>query len=242
MVRASILLYHWFTGPSPTRFPEFEMDAGEFRRQMSWLRETGRPIVSVRDILAAMAGGPPLRPGATAVSFDDAYDDFHRQALPVLVELAIPCTLFVVSGRVGGTNAWDAGRGEPTRSLMDWPRLREAADLGIEIGSHSVTHPKLPEIADDAIREEVRASKARIEDGLGRPITLFAYPHGRFDERARRAVREAGYEAACAVLLRPWDLLRSDRFAMMRVIVHADRSARSFRARVRHAAPAHRGS
>jgi hypothetical protein len=71
---------------------------------------------------------------------------------------------------------------------------------------------------------------------------LFAYPHGRFDPRVRGAVRAAGYSAACAVLLKPWDLLRSDAFALMRVIVHADRGFLSFRARTRLAAPAHRAA
>lgn len=242
MVRASILLYHWFAGPTPTRSPEFAMDPAEFRRQMAWLRASGRPLVRVGEVLAAMAGGPALPAGATAVSFDDAYNDFHEHALPVLSELAIPCTLFVVAGRVGGTNDWDRQAGEPARSLMGWPRLREVAAAGIELGSHSLTHPKLPAVGDAQRREETRASKAAIEDAIGRPVPLFAYPHGSHDRRAREAVREAGYEGGCAVLLRPIDFCRSERFALMRVIVHADRSFRSFRARVRLAAPVHRGN
>jgi hypothetical protein len=72
-------------------------------------------------------------------------------------------------------------------------------------------------------------------------VSLFAYPHGRHDRRTRDAVREAGYEGACAVLLRPPDLFRSERFALMRAIVHADKSFRNFRTRVRFAAPVHRG-
>lgn len=241
MVRASILLYHWFTGPLASASPEFAITRADFRRQMGWLKESGRALVGVLDVLAATRGVAELPARATAVTFDDAYEDFHEHALPVVTELSIPTTVFVVAGRVGLTNAWDHARGEPARALMDWPRLREVADAGLTIGSHSLTHPDMRTLSDDALGEECRASRKCLEDGLGRAVTLFAYPHGAYDARVKAAVQAAGYDGACAVLLRPVDLLRSDAFALMRAIVHADRSFGNFRARVRFAAPRHRG-
>ncbi len=216
------------------------MDPADFRAQMVWLKQSGRALVSLRQVVDALDGRGSLPARATAVTFDDAYEDFVEHALPVVSELSIPTTLFAVAGRVGGTNDWDRKRGEPARALLGWPGLRQAAGAGVEIGSHSMTHPDLRTVSSEALAQECRASRALLEDGIGRPIRLFAYPHGAHDARVKAAVREAGYDGAAAVLLRATDLLRSDRFALMRVIVHADRGPRSFRARVRCAATMHR--
>ena len=66
-----------------------------------------------------------------------------------------------------------------------------------EIGAHTVTHPALPKLAPDRQREEVGGSKAYLEALLGRPVTAFAYPYGRYGDDAVAAVSEAGFASAC---------------------------------------------
>jgi peptidoglycan/xylan/chitin deacetylase (PgdA/CDA1 family) len=240
-MRAPILLYHWFDHPrsGPGASPEFAVRPAQFRRQMEFLVASGRTVVSLSALVRALRAREPLGPRPVAITFDDAYEDFHEHAYPVLAERKLEAALFVVAGLVGRTNLWDRPRGEPERRLLDWPRLRELAAAGVEIGSHSMSHPDLRRLTDEELEVECRGSREAVEDGLGRPVRFFAYPHGRYDRRVKRAVRAAGYEAACAVLLRPWDLFRSDDFALMRAIVHGTKGFASFRARVRLAAPAH---
>jgi peptidoglycan/xylan/chitin deacetylase (PgdA/CDA1 family) len=71
---------------------------------------------------------------------------------------------------------------------------------GIEIGAHTVSHPILTSLCDADARIEIEAGKRQLEDILGKPVRLFAYPNGKagkdFDERHVRMVREAGFEAA----------------------------------------------
>jgi peptidoglycan/xylan/chitin deacetylase (PgdA/CDA1 family) len=240
--RLPILLYHWFgDGAKPAgRAPELGVSPDQFGRQMRWLKETGWRGVGLGELGSALRDGRPLGRRTFALTFDDAYEDFHEHALSVIVECGFPATLFAVAERVGETNVWDQARGEPVRALMGWSRLREAAGAGIEIGSHSLSHADLRSLSASRLEAECRQSRERLEDGLGRPVRTFAYPYGLFDRRVRDAVRSAGYEAACAVLLRPRDLLRSDDFALMRVTIHATKSFRNFRLRLRLAAPIHR--
>jgi peptidoglycan/xylan/chitin deacetylase (PgdA/CDA1 family) len=242
MSRAAILLYHWFRDPAlgPVASPEFGMEPREFRRQMEWLAGRRERVVALGDLVTTLARGGTPAPHPVAITFDDGYRDFHQHAWPVLGELGLAAALFVVAGRVGRSNDWDRRFGEPERQLLDWPHLRELAAAGIEIGSHSLTHPDLRRLADRDLDEELGASRKRLEDGLGRAVPFLAYPHGLHDRRVRTAARRAGYHAAFAVLLRPWDLLRSDRFALMRAIVHADKSFGNYRLRVALAAPRHR--
>ena len=82
---------------------------------------------------------------------------------------------------------------------MDWDELRSLADDGIEIGSHTVSHPHLTRLDDATLRLELVDSRERVEDEIGRPCRFLAYPFGEEDGRVRRAARDAGYEAAFAL-------------------------------------------
>ncbi|MBI1765621.1 MAG: polysaccharide deacetylase family protein [Acidobacteria bacterium] len=81
---------------------------------------------------------------------------------------------------------------------LTWAQIREMDAEGIEVGSHTVTHPILPNVTDDEVLQyELAASKARLEEMLGRQVPLFCYPNGRNDARVQRATATAGY--SCAV-------------------------------------------
>jgi peptidoglycan/xylan/chitin deacetylase (PgdA/CDA1 family) len=83
---------------------------------------------------------------------------------------------------------------------MNWAQVRELSDAGMEIGSHSVSHPVLAQIEDDdVLRRELHDSKAAIEHHTGRPVVSLAYPVGgraAYDDRVVAATREAGYRFA----------------------------------------------
>ena len=93
------------------------------------------------------------------------------------------------------------------------------AGEGIEIGGHTVTHPILTKLSDEAARQEIVQNKQVLEEITGRPLRLFAYPNGKFgmdfDERHEKMVAEAGYEAAFSTtpgaMSREYDLYRLPR-------------------------------
>jgi peptidoglycan/xylan/chitin deacetylase (PgdA/CDA1 family) len=67
---------------------------------------------------------------------------------------------------------------------------------GVEIGSHTMTHPILTNISDERLRRELHGSKLRLEEALGRRVDQFCYPNGDNDERVQREVARAGYRVA----------------------------------------------
>jgi peptidoglycan/xylan/chitin deacetylase (PgdA/CDA1 family) len=79
---------------------------------------------------------------------------------------------------------------------MDWEQLRALADRGVEIGSHTVSHPHLTRLSDQELDRELRDSRDHLEDELGRPCRYLAYPYGEDDRRVYAAAQKAGYEAA----------------------------------------------
>ncbi len=95
-----------------------------------------------------------------------------------------------------GTFYWPVASDHPHYQL---PSTRVATDLlssGMEIGSHTVTHPLLTRIPADRVRSELVESKARLEEHIGRRVDAFCYPAGYYDRRVRDATEAAGYRLA----------------------------------------------
>lgn len=77
--------------------------------------------------------------------------------------------------------------------LVDTAQMRELMQMGMEIGSHTVTHPILTELDNAALDREMIDSRRGLEDMLGVDITSFCYPKGRFNRRVSRRAASAGY-------------------------------------------------
>ncbi|HXI89910.1 MAG TPA: polysaccharide deacetylase family protein [Blastocatellia bacterium] len=82
---------------------------------------------------------------------------------------------------------------------ISWAQAREMDAAGVQIGSHTATHPILTRVSDGRLRMEVCDSRSRLEAMLNREVDLFCYPNGDYDERVARAVRAAGYRCAVTV-------------------------------------------
>ena len=85
-------------------------------------------------------------------------------------------------------------------SSVTWDQAREMDANGVEIGSHTLTHPILTNVGDERLRRELRDSKSRLEEILGRQVDQFCYPNGDNDERVQCEVARAGYRAAVTVV------------------------------------------
>ena len=80
---------------------------------------------------------------------------------------------------------------------LDWPALREMAAAGMEIGSHSLTHPFMHRLSPADIRREFEESKRILEDGLGRPVTFASLPRGSAAPGMGGLIAALGYRAFC---------------------------------------------
>jgi len=231
MRQVPILLYHWFDtpeAPSGTRSPQLCIAPDDFRSQMQFLARRGFRTVRLADALA----GRPLPPRPIVISFDDGTLDFWRHARPVLEDVGFRATLFVVTGYVGGESSWDAALGEPARPLLSWEQIVALHRAGHEIGSHTHEHRVLTDVGDDEARRQLVESRRVLADRLGEPPALVAWPRGFYGDRHKALARDAGYAGGCAVILKPADLRRADRFALQRMPIKGNESTLRFRLRL----------
>ena len=185
----AILTYH-SVDPSGS---VISVDEPTLRRHAEWLAASPAAIVSVSELLDM-----PDDRDALAIVFDDAFENFGTVAWPILRDLGLPVTVFVVTGQVGKTNAW-GGReqaGLPTLPLLDWTALGSLADEGVELGSHTRSHPHLDRLEESRIIDEIEGAAEDIRAELGTRPGGFAYPYGDLDERAV-AVASTVHDWAC---------------------------------------------
>lgn len=189
-----ILMYHQVAAHRRgSRLNRWRVRPADFTRQLDHLSSRGYRGVALRDVMER-----PQTPERRAVlTFDDGYDALRARVVPDLVARGFSATVFVVAGKLGGTNDWDDER--PGEALVDAAGVRELAASGLEIGSHGLTHRALPGLTDDELEREVRGSRERLEDLLGAAVVSFCYPYGAFDDRTVEAVRKAGYRAATVI-------------------------------------------
>lgn len=90
------------------------------------------------------------------------------------------------------------------RIMLSWQEAKEMQASGlVTIGSHTMTHPILTRVDHDSARSEIARSKSMIEERLGAPVELFAYPNGKednFDEDIIEMLKDAGYSSACTTI------------------------------------------
>jgi peptidoglycan/xylan/chitin deacetylase (PgdA/CDA1 family) len=165
-----------------------------FAEQMTWLKRHGLRGVGVGGLVDAMRAGRAR--GLVGITFDDGYVNVLEAALPELLRHGFTASMFIISDRLGGLNEWDEG---PRWPLMSAGQVGELAAAGMEIGSHGATHVRLAGVDPGQLEAEISGSKASLAELVGAPVRGFAYPYGSMDAAARRAVRDAGYDYACAV-------------------------------------------
>ncbi|MDD5072916.1 MAG: polysaccharide deacetylase family protein [Candidatus Omnitrophica bacterium] len=162
----------------------------EFRAQMKYLRDRKYDIVSSAQLADMINSGKKIPRNIVAVTFDDGYLDNYLNAFPVFKEYKIPATIFVISGSIGKPDFVNAAQ------------MKEMSDAGIDIESHSVTHPFIEGSTKEGFEREAVESKKAIEAITGKPVYTFCFPYGGFNDYTRDILRDAGYKAGFVTMPR----------------------------------------
>jgi len=161
-----------------------------------------------------------------AVTFDDAFENLVNNALPELNRRNIPCTIFVVTETLGKAANWeDIGETHGNEKVMTLDHVRTVSSALVRFGAHTMTHPVLTSLDEQAARKEIFESRVRLQELVGREIPLFSFPYGASNHRLVCLCREAGYERVFTTLPAP---VRAHEFVVGRTPVEPTESKLEF--------------
>jgi peptidoglycan/xylan/chitin deacetylase (PgdA/CDA1 family) len=171
--RVPILLYHsisenLFGKSNP--YSHINTSPAVFHEQMRWLKQAGYRSIDLGELVRGLEDGADLEK-AVVITFDDGYQDFLTDALPILKQCGFAATVFLATGRIQETSMRFEGV-----DYLAWSDVRELHEEGIRFGSHTVTHPDLRCLGPEQIEYELGYSKEVIEQKLGTAVTSFSYP------------------------------------------------------------------
>jgi peptidoglycan/xylan/chitin deacetylase (PgdA/CDA1 family) len=161
----------------------------QFERQIHRALDLGYMFQSLSQALLCESVGNK----SLVLTFDDAYASVYHHAFAFLQRLGIQATVFVVAGYVGRMDTWDVNFGNICFRHMDWGQLRELADTGWEIGSHTMTHRDLTRLSAAELTNEIVDSKALLESKFEKSVDIVSYPFGNTNSAVADACIRAGY-------------------------------------------------
>ena len=189
---ATILCYHIVESPQD---PRMEISREAFHQQMRYLAMTGYHVISLQELRDYMAGKRESLPkNAIVITIDDGWRSTYTEAFPELQKRKFPFTVFIYPKIIG-----------QTAYALTWKQVKEMADAGVDIQSHSLSHPFLTHrrhaaFADsdyDAwLHRELVESKKILERETGHDVNFLAYPYGDFDRHVAATVAKSGYAGA----------------------------------------------
>lgn len=177
-----ILYYHSVLPDAEVATPnEVTISPEKLREELMLVKELGYTTLTMSEFTAYINDNQPIPEKSILITFDDGYTDNYAHAFPILKELNMKATIFMIASQV------DSGY------YMSAAQLREMSDYGIDIESHTDNHVYLDTLSYDQQLKELKDSKEKLEKILGKEVTSIAYPYGNYNEDTKKAAIAAGY-------------------------------------------------
>lgn len=230
---APFLLYHKISSPPPdARIRGGYTPLRRFARQMAFLKKEGCEFYTASEMIEHLHERGSFPSKALTITFDDGWKDNYENAFPVLRQLGIKATIFLIPSCIGQASDKALSEGEKARPHLSREEILEMSRHGIEFGSHTLNHKLLHQTSPEETKVELEESKKQIEELLGQRCKVFAYPGGHFNEMSRQQVEDAGYLAGFTTYYGPRD--RLDLYALNRTeILRRERFLFQFARKVR---------
>lgn len=189
----AILTFHGFARPASTiSFPP-----AVFRSGLARLARKGYRSIDLVDAVELLRIGSSLPPKSLVITIDDGYESAYREAFPALQEHGMTATVFVTTGQRAGRDPCDRLPPIEGQPMVSWRELGEMVGAGFGVGAHTLTHPDLTHLPESEAEAEIVGAKTILEDRLGVSVRSFAYPRGKYNQRARE-IAARHYSCACS--------------------------------------------
>jgi len=177
-----ILMYHHirdYSDPSDKIGTNLSVSPNDFAKELDLIKEKGYTTITFENI---KSGNVPEK--SIILTFDDGYENFYQNAYPELQKRGMKAVSYIIVNNIGKD------------TYMTRDQIIEIENGGVEIGSHTLSHPNLVSSPDTKVTSEVKDSKKYLEDIIGKNIISFCYPSGKFSRTTEALINSSGYEFA----------------------------------------------
>jgi peptidoglycan/xylan/chitin deacetylase (PgdA/CDA1 family) len=184
-----IVTYHRITEKPAT---EIDLTPKQLARQFRFFKGLGYQPITATQLLNYRDNPARFPSKPIVLTFDDGPLSNYTEVFPLLKKFGWRATFFVYPKVIANNS----------KTQLTWEQLREMAAAGMDIQSHTLSHPFLTSINAAGkeryskwLKRELRESKAIIEKRLNRKVDLLAYPYGWFNKYVEKRCRRYGYRA-----------------------------------------------
>jgi peptidoglycan/xylan/chitin deacetylase (PgdA/CDA1 family) len=185
LLKVPIILYHDIDGKGI-----YSVSSRTIRMHFDYFRTHDIRVVPLSDLIDRLENPHPYDGKVIVITFDDGYKNMYTRLLPIVKEYRYPITLFVYTDFIR----------EKSAKALTWNELREMQKNGIDIQSHSISHPDLVKLvakdtpqSREKLFRELFMSRKLIELKLGKNVDLLAFPFGYYDTKTIQYASFAGY-------------------------------------------------
>lgn len=213
-IKFPILMYHHIAdvvGGNTLFVP-----ASEFKMEMMALKKAGYYTLSPDEALRVLTTNEKPADKIVWVTFDDGYKNAQQAAAPILSELGIKGSFFIITGMVGNEDKMTQ------ESLLEMKK-----NPLISLESHTVSHLDLQYATPDEASRQLTESKTYLDQLLHQNTSVICYPSGRYNDQTADIAIKAGYQLGLTT--QPGLASRDDGlFALNRVRVSYGQTESSF--------------
>lgn len=185
-----VMMYHHVREPGPglsdAASLRYAVSPIEFEKQLDYLQQNGFTTIDTRRLDHALRTGEPLPAKSVMLTFDDGWETQFTIVYPSLKARGMVGVFFIHTGAIR----------DESGGSMSWSDVCQMEEDGMDIESHTISHPSLPTLDPEALQRELADSRSVLETKLGRPVMALAYPFGDFTDREVEAAKRAGYRIA----------------------------------------------
>lgn len=194
-IKVPILTYHNFDPSIPG---SMTISTKQFEEQLKWLKENNYTVIPLKDLVNYLEGKTSTLPDKSVViTADDGRDSVYQYMLPLVKKYNVPVTLFIYPSSISNASY-----------AMTWDQIRKLQQTGLfDIQGHTYWHPNFKQEQKKLsaseyqkfVQTQLVKSKKVLEEKIGTPVTLLAWPFGIYDSTLESDAATAGYTMAFSI-------------------------------------------
>lgn len=191
-LKVPMLMYHHFQPQDVAQKAGYDwmnVSPDFFEKQLAYLNEKGYITLGAKQLAEALINKQKLPAKSIVLTADDGYAEIYTNVFPLLKKYSIKMSLMIPTGLMNNPG------------YLDWGQLAEMVGSGLVFAyNHTWSHQRLSTTSNEKLSYEILTAKTQLEERLGQPVNIFAYPYGSENSKVINFLRSNGFIAGLSTI------------------------------------------